>query len=60
MDGMNEVAKYEKIQALRLDFDKKLMELQNLLVEIHKHGGKDVIHYRENGTEAEIFREYRD
>lgn len=54
---MNEIEQMEARNRARLDFDVCLAKLQRLLAEIHKHGGKDVVQYREVGNEAEIYRE---
>lgn len=57
---MNDIERQQKIDGLRFAFDKKLMELQSLILEIHSLGAHDVIVYREHGTSSEIHRERRD
>lgn len=54
------MSNHEKLAALRYQFDKTLADLQQLLADIHTHGGKDVVVYREDGTSSEIYRERRD
>ena len=57
---MNEIERAAQLDRLRLDFDTTLAKLQRLLLDIHKAGGFDVIAYREDGEESEIYRMRRD
>lgn len=53
---MNEIEQMEARNRARVDFDVCLAKLSRLLAEIHKHGGKDVIVYRDLEGESEIYR----
>lgn len=59
-DGMNEIVQMQMRNAKRFEFDQTLARLQELLLEIHRFGGKDVIAYRVDGGMAEIYRERND
>jgi hypothetical protein len=57
MDGMSD--KWDRIRALRFEFNKNLMRMQDIVIELHKLGVQDVVALKQSGSSSEIYLEER-